>query len=261
MIRLPMPLTVIAKSAIDSVRKHREALVHRACECLHLQSPDRRLMCFLDDEDWQAFKDHNGIANRGFYARVRAGDPHWRIAPFYILERVFVGDIAAVDEFVYLHGSTCSSDLGLIMTVSHELQHFIQRSTQTRLRAANSLIPNLRRDSIEQLRLQWCDLPHEREARIVAKRSAEQIFGAERVQQHIASAIAARVTESDATDWECIRGMSTAAPFDLAAETRVFFPRLKRHRAELEEVLRHFQSTDPDYANVDLTSLLGEEPR
>jgi hypothetical protein len=254
-----MPLTLMVKSADEAVRTQREALARRTFDSLRLQSHDRRLLCFLDDEDWQAFKDQNGIANRGFYARVRAGDMHWRIAPLYILERVFVGGAATVDDFVYLHGSTCSNDVGLIFTLTHELQHFIQRSTHTRLWAANSLVPNLSRESIEQLGLQWCDLPHEREARIVAKRTAEQIFGEGRVQQYIGSAITARLTEKDAADWEYIRGLPTSTFFDLGAETKAFFPRLKRHRAQLEEVLRHFRATDPDFADVDLTSLLGEE--
>jgi hypothetical protein len=35
------------------------------------------------------------------------------------------------------------------------------------------------------LGLRWCDIPHDREARIVSKRTAEQVFGAELVRQYI----------------------------------------------------------------------------
>ena len=80
----------------------------------------------------------------------------------------------AFDDFIYLHGSTCSSAMGLTMTLAHELQHFIQHSQQTRLWAANSLIPKLKKATIRALGLRWCDIPHEREARIVSSRYLER---------------------------------------------------------------------------------------
>jgi hypothetical protein len=76
------------------------------------------------------------------------------------------------------------------------------------------------------------------------------------VLKHIDGKIAERLTESDAADWECIRGLSASAPFDLANETRLFFPRLRNYRAQLESALRHFQSGDPDFADIDLDALL-----
>jgi hypothetical protein len=163
-----MPLTLIIRSAGEDVRKHHEALAQRVVASLGLQSPARRLLVLLDDEDWQAFKAENGIANRGFYARIRPGHPHWRIAPRYILDSVFVGGAPAYDDFVYLHGTTCADDIALTMTLAHELQHFIQHADKTPLWAANGLVPNLDKTAIAALGLRWCDIPHEREARIVS---------------------------------------------------------------------------------------------
>ena len=91
-----MPLTLTAKSASEAIRIHREALAQRVFASLGLLSPERRLLVLLDDEDWQAFKAQNGSANRGFYARVRPGHPHWRIAPRYILDRVFIDGATAL---------------------------------------------------------------------------------------------------------------------------------------------------------------------
>jgi hypothetical protein len=252
-----MPLTLIVKSTDDTVRKEREESAQRVVACLGCQAPGPRLLCFLDDVEWQAFKTENGIANRGLYARVRAGDPHWRIAPPCVLASVFADGVAAVDEFIYLHGTTCSNDIGLTMTLAHELQHFIQRTAHTKLWAANTLIPNLQKSAIAELGLRWCDVPHEREARIVAKRTAEKLFGSAAVLQYIDGKIAERVTESDAADWECIRGLAANAPFDLARETRLFFPRLRNYRTQLHSALRHFQSGDADFADIDLDALLG----
>lgn len=251
-----MPLTLIVKSTDDTVRKEREESAQRVVACVGCQAPGPRLLCFLDDVEWQAFKTENGIANRGFYARVRSGDPHWRIAPSYVLAGVFVDGVATVDDFIYLHGTTCSNDIGLTMTLAHELQHFMQRTGHTKLWAANTLIPNLQKSAIAELGLRWCDVPHEREARIVAKRTAEKLFGSGPVLRHIDGKIAERLTESDAADWECIRELSASAPFDLANETRLFFPRIRNYRPQLESALRHFQSGDPDFADIDLDALL-----
>jgi hypothetical protein len=91
----------------------------------------------------------------------------------------------------------------------------------------------------------------------VAKRTAEKLFGSAAVLQYIDGKIAERVTESDAADWECIRGLAANAPFDLARETRLFFPRLRNYRAQLHSALRHFQSGDADFADIDLDALLG----
>jgi hypothetical protein len=137
---------------------------------------------------------------------------------------VYPNGSPAFDDFIYLHGSTCSNDVGLTMTLAHEVQHFMQRTHRTRLWAANTLIPNLTKATIHALDLKWCDVPHEREARVVSKRVAGALFGVETVRNYIDSKIAERVTAADAADWQCIQGLSTSTPYDLAGETEVFFP-------------------------------------
>ena len=251
-----MPLTLNVKSIDGTEKRQREAVAHRVVDCLGFCLPNRQLLCFLDDEDWWALKEESGIDNRGFYSPVTADDPVWRNAPGYILEHVFVNRIPAFHDFIYLHGSSCSSDLGLTMTLAHELQHCLQHDEQTPLWAANTLIPNLCRATGNPPGLRWCDIPLEREARIVSKRTAEQLFGADRVRVHIDAMIAKRVTVGDAADWECIRGLATSIPYDLARETKLFFQSLKDYRSELEDVLRDLQSGDPDFADLDLDRLI-----
>ena len=68
------------------------------------------------------------------------------------------------DELIYLHGSTCASEVGLTMTFAHELQHFVQHGNMLTLWAANTLIPQLPKSVINALGLRWCDIPHECEA-------------------------------------------------------------------------------------------------
>src|ERR1035438_6802133 len=81
--------TLHAKSAYAAVKWCRESLAQRVVDCLH-ELPNRRLLCFLDDEEWQSFKDVIGVANRGFYRPIKVPDPSWRRwnTPLYIVERL-----------------------------------------------------------------------------------------------------------------------------------------------------------------------------
>jgi hypothetical protein len=98
------------------------------------------------------------------------------------------------------------------MTFAHELQHFVQHCTVLKLWAANTLVPGLPKAVIAALGLKWCDLPHERDARIASKRTAEVLFGPEEVTQYIDAKIIRSIDKEDALDWECIRGLATSIP-------------------------------------------------
>jgi hypothetical protein len=143
------------------------------------------------------------------------------------------------------------------MTFAHEMQHFVQHASVPALWAANSLIHNLPKRVIAALALTWCDIPHEREARIVSKRTAECLLGAEATRRYIDAKIAERVTNDDAADWQFIRDLDTSTPYDLARETGLFFPRLRDYKSELEGVREELAVDDPIFSCVDLDVLLG----
>ena len=144
-----MPPTVKVKSDNDAVAKHREALAQRVIAYFGNAIPDLTILCFFDDADWQPFKDHFGAANRGFYGPIKEDSFSWPVWPDYATDYIFVDDPTSFhwkrvfDHVIYLHGSTCTDDVGLTMTFAHELQHFVQHSTVLNLWAANSLINSL----------------------------------------------------------------------------------------------------------------------
>ncbi len=140
------------------------------------------------------------------------------------------------------------------MTFAHELQHFAQYGNARRLWAANTLIPGLPRSVISALGLTWCDVPNEREARIVSKRIVEKLFGAEAVGKYVGTKILECVTQEDAADWECIRRLDTSTPYDLDRETKLFFLRLRDYRPDFERVLQG-RRNDTDFKDVDLKAL------
>lgn len=196
-------------------------------------------------------------ANRGVYFRKNYA--LFQQLPPYVTEYAFRGGWPVLDDVIYLHGTTCADEIGLTMTFAHELQHFIQHSTALRPWAVNTLasvtLRNLRKSEFDALGLRACDIPSEREARIVAKEVAENLNGADFVRQYIQTKIAERLTEQDATDWECILGLVPSMSYDFATETKRFFPRLRECRAALERVLSALR-TDPDFADIDLDALL-----
>jgi hypothetical protein len=251
-----LPITLKVRAPEDSARRTREAAAQKVIAQFRAQASEARLLCLLDDEDWQALKQEVGIANRGAFLHLRGPLPWLLEAPGYVQELLLVGGQFAFDDFIYMHGSTCSDALSLTLTLAHELQHFVQHESAVSLWAANSLVPILPNRVIATLGLTWCDIPHEREARIVPKRIAEGLFGAERTDQHIQTKIRERVTEADAADWECIRKLNASARYDLATETSLLFARLKPYRMDLENALQSFKVYS-DFGSVDLDTLMG----
>jgi hypothetical protein len=145
--------------------------------------------------------------------------------------------------------STCGSDVQLAMTLSHELQHFLQFVTDRRLWAIHTLLtklPNLPTHNLKH----WFDLPNEKEARIIAKRIAENLFGRAVVDQHIVKMMAARISEEDAADWEFIQKIDPSRNYDLRQNT---IPLVIEYRQELEKLRTQFAGdTDLGAADLDL---------
>jgi len=255
-----MPPTIKVKAKDEAVKNQRETVARRVIGEFGNSLPDRNLLCLFDDEDWDALKAERGPSNRGVFTPVIAGDPAWDVAPRYVLEELFQGCRSAFESLVYPHGSTCLSDVGLAMTFAHELQHYVQWAASPRLWAAGTLasqllgaipLPEIRGWGIAS----WCDVPHEREARLIAKRTVEALFGVDEVEKYIDFRIGERVTEQDSDDWKCVKGLDTSTPYDLAKETKLLFPRLRDRGAFLHLFLsqgRAFGSLTPS----DLDELL-----
>jgi hypothetical protein len=76
---------VVVKSANDDIKRAREAMAWTVINHFGNQLPDRSLLCFFDDENWQAFKKEYGVANRGVYTPVtlplRPTPPDYYILP------------------------------------------------------------------------------------------------------------------------------------------------------------------------------------
>jgi hypothetical protein len=214
---------------------------------------DARALCYLDDSDIAWLRELWGEgSNRGVHWPIRGqGLRDWpqdmwnTIAPVDLAS----GEITwPYDSIVYLHGSTCNMEVQLAMTLAHELQHFLQFTNQRRIWAINVLLAELPFLPTADLS-HWYDLPTEREARIIAKRVAVNIFGKSRVDEHIGTMARANSSSEDVADWEFIRVLDSNETYDLKAGTVSL---VERHRRALEELQRTTFAEDKDMGTVSL---------
>ena len=250
--------TVKVKSDDSMIRAQREAAAERVIDHFRNQIPDLRLLCFFDDVDCTYLKQIWGEAIRGVYLSILRGSV-WQSLPHYVRDECFSDQLTWLfDRLIYLHGSTCANEVGLTMTFAHELQHFIQHSNMPTLWDKNTSIYHLSKSTsaVNALGLKTFNFPHERDARIVAKQTAEKLFGAEVVRQYIDTKMAKPVNAEDAADWEFIQGIDISTPYDLADETKLMFRRLRPYRSELREQLQTPEwKNDPYFKDVDFDTL------
>ena len=181
-----MQPTITAESDDADVAVKREGLARRVTAHFGSSLPESTLLCFIDGTDWQSLRNERGEANRGFYSWTKrlTEDECWGW-PEHVRRHIFADDPAsghkksAFDNLIDPHGSTCQTDTGLVMTLAHEIQHFIQHSCEPKLWAESSVVTNLTREDIRALNLNWSDIPIEREARTISKLIAEKLSGAD----------------------------------------------------------------------------------
>jgi hypothetical protein len=257
-----MPPTVKVKASDSRVKKQREEITQRVLDQFGDSLPDCRLLCFFDDEDCQDLKLATGLgaANRAFHTLISdstafRGWPRYLTDCIFVLERVPIGRRLLFDQVIYLYGSTCANSVGMAMSFAHELQHVVQRATVPELLTANGLFRHLPKTVLQDVGLQWSDIPTEREARAVAKRIAVTLHGDEAVKQFLVQRALTAADPIDLADVHFIRGLDTSTQYVLKDETLALFGRFKNHRPEFESVIEDMKS-DPDFEPVDLDSFM-----
>jgi hypothetical protein len=240
-----MAITIHVESGELGVRERITLLANKVISAFEPGLPPASLLCFIDGQEWEALRLERGFANRGFYAVFEYREPPWIDWPRRIVERVLIENPRAgllecpYDHFIYVHQSTAATDVGLVMTLAHELQHFIQHQGQPKLWAESTVATSLTREIVTAYGLSWADIPIEYEARLVAKRVSELLFGYEAVAGYIDSQIAANVTTEDAADWKFVRSLESSASYDMESASAALYGKLQGLDAELAEALAY----------------------
>jgi len=136
--------------------------------------------------------------------------------------------MVAFDNLIYIRRETCSDTIGCVITYAHELQHFTQHGYTPRLWAVNTALYN----DLEAFDATAApiDIPHEREANIIAKRVAEEILGVEAVRKYAEEQIKlmeAADEPAQAARWKFFRDVPSFTKYDLLAATVPFVEKYK----------------------------------
>lgn len=246
---MKVKITIKVKSKDEATRIQREKAAERVVTHFGLCLPTSRVLCFLDDEDPSSLRQEFGAANRGLSGTVKDGDD-FSIWPDYVQKCMHADGVPLIDQLIYLYGSTCSDEVGLTMTLAHELQHAIQHDRLRKVWAVNSLIRRLP-TAVDNLKLEWADIPIERDARIVSKRVALDLHGEELVRRYIDKRSAEAVEPHDVIDWHFVRGLTASSSVDLVGDTHRLFHRLIDYKQEVEDALRG-RKNDSDYSDINL---------
>jgi len=220
-----------------------------------------RLLVFFDDTDAEFFREKLGEQNRGFFKPLKGVQTGaW---PHYLRDHLLAcGSFQSpatwlFDTVIYLHGTTCEDPVGRVMTFAHELQHFVQYGFSRGVWAASEVF---------RPHLPAFEIPIEREARIVAKCTAEDLCSPEAVKHYVAERI--NVAEKriallkadyqpntdkiknwkdEVDDWRFIQQLDAPAFYDLAARTKLAFDNFPERKAEFEKQLQGRENCDsPD---------------
>lgn len=236
-----MPVKVHVKCLDDADRNRRSDACDQVLDQMESQllSCSITVICLIDDEDFHSFKRAYGPANRGYFRPLLERGITGEICPHYFYDLVAPFDPVTYelnylfDSVIYLHGSTCVTDIGLTLTLAHELCHYRQYANQRNMWAANQLFGHLGRPHMTM----WSDIPIELEARQVAKSVAQGIFGSQAVQDYIAEKEQRPENKEDGDDWRFIFNLSTSMQYSFVDSTRVL---VEKHRTQLGLIQARF---------------------
>jgi hypothetical protein len=235
----------------EAERQRRSALCNQVLKEMksELLSCPSTVICLIDDRDFDWAKQKYGQENRGHFSAPIKGLGLLEVCPRYFFDLIAPFDSVRreinylFDSVIYVHGTTCLGttprpDVGLALTLAHELCHFRQYANQPAIFAANKLfgppepLPNM---------TAWTDIPIEVEARQVAKLVAQSIFEYQTVQDYIAEKAQNPVNKADGDDWKFIFDLPTSIPYNLVESTKAL---VEKHKTRLEMKQTRYTGND-----------------
>jgi hypothetical protein len=156
----------------SSLKEAQESLCQEVFGWFGSELPERKVICLLDHADTPELDSNFGNQFRGFHFPLL--ESGYNILPQRIIEMIS-DTFTQKDGFetlIYLHHRALESEISIILTLSHEIQHFIQHGNHKKLWTADSLLRNLsNRDSTLGLQ-KWSDFPSEIDAIVKSKKVA-----------------------------------------------------------------------------------------
>ncbi len=198
--------------------------------------PSSPSFVYFDDTDYKWLIEGLGSTYRGIATPV-LGSGKW---PDSVEDILFNECPMAYDFMIYLPGKTCTAEKPLfVITLAHEVQHFLQWSNEHTLWKAGSIL-FWNSHTLETLgKGRAWDIPTERQAMIVSKRVAESILGVERLTTFVDKKVREGVHKEE---WLFFSELSSSLDYPLLDETvslvntyRPQLLKLQQSRAEAGE--------------------------
>jgi hypothetical protein len=250
------PVAFHVKCSDAETHKRRSARCAEVQLSLESQLPasSPTVLCLIDDVDFYWLKRKYGETNRGHFAAPIRDKGLREVIPPYFYDLVAPMDSHTYelnylfDSVIYLHGTTCEKDMGLVLTLAHELCHFLQYANARSTWAANQLLAKLGAPAITV----WWDVPVEREARQVAKRVAQDLFDEPAVQDYIEAQVRETKSEEDREDWRFVLNLPTAPPYSPVEPTKLL---VAKHKSQLEAIRARDFMNHPDVSRLNLDTV------
>jgi hypothetical protein len=154
-------------------------------------------------------------------------------------ESDLVPDELICDVMIYLRRRTCDSPIGTVITLAHELQHFVQYGFSNKVWRAIGDVRNLFVENGGSA-FPW-DFPDEHEAQLVSKRVAEEVFGGDVIRGYAEK----QIHEMNHPEkWKFFLGLDSKESFDLLEQTK---PWVNEYRDVLKERFPPDNDDDPDF--------------
>lgn len=185
--------------------------------------PRSRLLCFIDDVNSPWFVDTcGGTEARGVHTLVRGSGT----LPDYLYPHIIIGT-GFFDSLIYIPGTTSREDTFVfVVTLAHELQHFVQFSEAPNARWVNSVLYDYLPKWDPGSNHETWDIPAEHDAIMVSKRVAESVLG---VTAMNASVNSLAVNGPHRNEWVFFRDLGPLSPYDWLIETDRLVPRYREN--------------------------------
>jgi hypothetical protein len=196
--------------------------------------PPLRLLCYFDNESPEWLQIERGKFS-GIHASIIGGGkwPHYVEKYFYHPMGHF-----AFDNLIYLPGSQYTrKGIAFVMVFAHALQHFVQWGESRKIAKANNLLFNNIARWYPDTKLRSWNIPHHREAMMVSKRVAEELYGIEEVAVFINAQILDGQHENNMSKkelWEVYRDLLPSTPYNALEETDRLVQEYREKLLELE---------------------------
>ncbi len=223
-----------------------ESLCQKVLGCFRL--PHQSLICIFDNMERPEFTRCFGEGCCGFFYPTQfptsALGFDFRL-PSDIIERLRDSQDRTYDILIYLTHRVCQSTTGTVITIAHELQHFMQYGFSYKVYMANDAIRQIRTIK-ENNSLPW-GLPAEHEAVLASKKVSEEVLGKDSVLGYAEQQKEAGKHKNDwreSEKWSFFLASDPQESFDFLEQTK---PLVDQNRKALVEQFPVCNSEEPDF--------------